>query len=170
VAGRRQRERLLRFAADFTPRMWAIESASGLGALLAQQLVAVGETELGLCATVPQGHPEAATPHGSIQQLDTYAIPEAQDPAYAAGFGDPSIHEVALDPEKPFAYFSYDAGGFRVATYNHDRLEEVGAFIDEGGNNFWAVEIWHDENGEKFVLASDRDFGLCIFQYPGPTS
>jgi transposase len=44
VADRRQRERLLRFAADFTPRMWAIESASGLGALLAQQLVAVGET------------------------------------------------------------------------------------------------------------------------------
>jgi Transposase len=44
VADRRQRERLLRFAGDFTPRMWAIESASGLGALLAQQLVAVGET------------------------------------------------------------------------------------------------------------------------------
>jgi hypothetical protein len=107
---------------------------------------------------------------GSIQQLDIYAIPEAQDPAYAAGFGDLSIHEVALDPEKPLAYFSYDAGGFRVATYNHDRVEEVGAFIDEGGNNFWAVEIWHDENGEKFVLASDRDFGLCIFQYPGRTS
>jgi transposase len=43
VADRRQRERLLCFAADFTPRTWAIESASGLGALLAQQLVAVGE-------------------------------------------------------------------------------------------------------------------------------
>jgi hypothetical protein len=44
VADRRQRDRLLRFAADFTPRTWAIESASGLGALLAQQLVAAGET------------------------------------------------------------------------------------------------------------------------------
>jgi transposase len=35
IADRRQRERLLRFAACFNPRMWAIESASGLGALLA---------------------------------------------------------------------------------------------------------------------------------------
>ena len=106
---------------------------------------------------------------GSIQQLDTYAIPEAQDPAYATGFGDLSVHEVALDPDTRLAYFSYYAGGFRVVNYNHDRLEEVGAFIDEGGNNFWGVEIWHDENGEKFVLASDRDFGLYIFQYTGPT-
>jgi hypothetical protein len=105
---------------------------------------------------------------GSIQQLDTYAIPEAQDPAFATGFGDLSIHEVAIDPDEKLAYFSYYAGGFRVASYNHDRLEEVGAFIDEGGNNFWGVEIWHDENGEKFVLASDRDFGLYIFQYTGP--
>jgi transposase len=44
VADRRQRERLLRFASDFVVRRWAIESASGLGALLARQLVAAGET------------------------------------------------------------------------------------------------------------------------------
>jgi transposase len=43
-ADRRQRDRLVEFAAGFTPRTWAIESASGLGALLAQQLVAAGET------------------------------------------------------------------------------------------------------------------------------
>jgi len=42
-ADRRQRERLLRFAAPFAPRSWAVEAASGLGALLAQQLVAAGE-------------------------------------------------------------------------------------------------------------------------------
>ncbi len=105
---------------------------------------------------------------GSIRQLDTYAIPEAQDRAFATGFGDLSVHEVAIDPDERLAYFSYYAGGFRVVTYNHDRLEEVGVFIDEGGNNFWGVEIWHDENGEKFVLASDRDFGLYIFRYTGP--
>jgi transposase len=44
VADRRQRDRLLEFAADLTPRTWAIEAASGLGALLAQQLVAAGES------------------------------------------------------------------------------------------------------------------------------
>lgn len=43
VADIRQRDRLLRFAAPFEPRTWAIESAAGLGALLAQQLVAAGE-------------------------------------------------------------------------------------------------------------------------------
>lgn len=44
VADRRQRDRLLRFAEPFTPRTWAVEAAGGLGALLAQQLVAAGET------------------------------------------------------------------------------------------------------------------------------
>ena len=42
-ADRRQRERLLEFAAPFTPRVWAVEGAAGHGALLAQQLVAAGE-------------------------------------------------------------------------------------------------------------------------------
>ena len=45
-ADRRQRDRLLSFAAPFEPRVWAIEAAGGLGALLAQQLVAAGETVL----------------------------------------------------------------------------------------------------------------------------
>lgn len=42
-ADRRQLERLLTFAAPFGERTWAIESAGGLGFLLAQQLVAAGE-------------------------------------------------------------------------------------------------------------------------------
>ena len=50
TADRRQRDRLLRFAAPFEPRTWAIEAAAGLGALLAQQLVAAGETVLGRAA------------------------------------------------------------------------------------------------------------------------
>jgi transposase len=39
----RQRERLLEWAARFEPRVWAVEGATGTGALLAQQLVASGE-------------------------------------------------------------------------------------------------------------------------------
>ena len=42
-ADRHQRERLLAWAAPFEPRTWAVEGASGLGAMLAQQLVAAGE-------------------------------------------------------------------------------------------------------------------------------
>ena len=43
-ADRRQHDRLLRWAAPFEPRLWAVEGATGHGALLAQQLVASGET------------------------------------------------------------------------------------------------------------------------------
>jgi transposase len=42
-ADRRQRQRLLEWAAPFEPRLWAVEGATGHGALLAQQLVAAGE-------------------------------------------------------------------------------------------------------------------------------
>ncbi len=102
---------------------------------------------------------------GSIASLDTFAIPESQDPAYAVGFGDLSVHEVALDPNprKKLAYVSYYAGGFRVLKYGPLGLRQVGAFIDEGGNNFWGVEV-HRIRGEQYVLASDRDFGLYIFK------
>src|SRR4051794_28660391 len=51
-AGRRQRDELVEFAARFEPRCWAIEGATGTGALLAQQLVAVGETVLDVPPTL----------------------------------------------------------------------------------------------------------------------
>jgi hypothetical protein len=101
---------------------------------------------------------------GSISQIDTYAIEESQDEAYAVGFGDLSVHEVAMDPDDRVAYLSYYAGGLRVVEYGPGGLEEVGVFIDEGGNNFWGVQV-HERDGETYVLASDRDFGLYVFQY-----
>jgi transposase len=42
-ADRQQRQRLLSWATGFMPRLWAVEGATGTGALLAQQLVAAGE-------------------------------------------------------------------------------------------------------------------------------
>jgi transposase len=42
-ADRDQRARLLAWAARFEPRIWAVEGATGMGAMLAQQLVAAGE-------------------------------------------------------------------------------------------------------------------------------
>jgi hypothetical protein len=105
---------------------------------------------------------------GSIRQIDTYSVPEAQDPAYARGFGDLSVHEVAMDPENNnTAYLSYYAAGLRVVKYGRNGIQEVGAFIDQGGNNFWGVEVWKDETGEQYVLASDRDYGLYVFHFDG---
>jgi len=104
---------------------------------------------------------------GSITQIDTYAIPESQDEDYAEGFGDLSVHEVAMDPDGEIAYLSYYSGGLRVVEYGRKGIKEVGAFIDNGGSNFWGVEIYQ-QGGEEYVLASDRDFGLYVFQYePG---
>jgi transposase len=51
-AGRHQRDELVAFAARFEPRCWAIEGASGMGALLAQQLVAAGELVLDVPPTL----------------------------------------------------------------------------------------------------------------------
>ncbi|GAA4057906.1 PA domain-containing protein [Agromyces indicus] len=102
----------------------------------------------------------------TMEDLDQYYVPESQDAAYASGFGDLSVHEIATDPDENLAYVSYYAAGFRVVEYDRATgLNEVGHFIEEGGNNFWGVEVHEHPNGEKYVLASDRDSGLYIFQY-----
>ncbi len=116
----------------------------------------------------------------TLTQIDTYAIEESLDPDYATGFGDLSVHEVAVDPKKKgLAYLSYYSGGLRVVEYGKDGLREVGSYIAEGGNNFWGVE-YHQlpmGNGKgkakggpasnDLILASDRDTGLWIFRYTG---
>jgi transposase len=51
-SGGHQAGTLLAWAAPFEGRTWAIESAGGLGYLLAQQLVAAGEVVVGVRATL----------------------------------------------------------------------------------------------------------------------
>jgi hypothetical protein len=103
----------------------------------------------------------------TMAEFDTYAIPEAHDPAFASGSGDLSVHEVATSHQQAdLAYYSYYAGGFRVTRIVDNELVEVGHFIDEGGNNFWGVQVF-EHQGREYVAASDRDFGLYIFRYTG---
>ena len=118
----------------------------------------------------------------TLQDLDTYVIPEAMDPAYASGYGDLSVHEVATDPTDPsLAYLSYYAGGLRAvqiqcanpADTATCELVEVGGYLAPEGNNFWGVEVIRnpDDNpnvtgDEVLILASDRDYGLYIFRDP----
>jgi hypothetical protein len=107
----------------------------------------------------------------TMADLDQYYIPESQDPDMAEGHGDLSVHEVATDPDADLAYISYYSGGLRVLKYRdaagNPDLTEAGAYIAEGGNNFWGVEVHKHPNGQKYVLASDRDSGVWIFQYTG---
>ncbi|HEX2069370.1 MAG TPA: CARDB domain-containing protein, partial [Actinomycetota bacterium] len=99
-----------------------------------------------------------------LPAIDHWALSESLDPTKAVGFGDLSIHEVAMDPDANVAYSSHYAGGFRVFAFDRTNgIREVGAFIDEGGSNFWGVEVLQHPTAGKIVLASDRDAGLYIF-------
>ena len=117
----------------------------------------------------------------TLTEVDTFAVPEATNPAFAEGFGDLSVHEVAVDPQDPtLAYLSYYDAGLRAvqiqcasADPSSCDLVEVGGFIDQpgsdnlGGNDFWGVETFVDEaTGDTIILASDRDTGLWIFRDP----
>ena len=105
---------------------------------------------------------------GKLRELDTYAIPKAHNPNFAVGYGDLSVHEVAMSERRnELAYFSYYSGGFRVARIEKDQLVERGHFIAPGGSNFWGVQVF-TKDGKEYVAASDRDFGLYIFEYTGP--
>lgn len=102
---------------------------------------------------------------GKLTEIDTYAIPEAHDPLFATGFGDLSVHEVAMSHvDNNLGYLSYYSGGFRVIEVDSTGITEVGHFIAPGGNNFWGVQVF-SHGGQEYVAASDRDFGLYIFQY-----
>jgi len=100
-------------------------------------------------------------------ELDTYAIPEAHNPRFAANRGALSVHEVATSAvDASLVYLSYYAGGFRVLQIQNNELVEVGSFIDRRGSNFWGVQVFSDNNTE-YVAASDIDYGLYIFKYTG---
>ena len=111
---------------------------------------------------------------GKVTRVDSYAIAEAKDPAFAFGFGDLSIHEFATDPSQNLAYSSYYAGGVRVFRFGASGLREVGHYIDDQGNNFWGIETFAANSeragnleGKRLFAGSDRDHGLWIFRYTG---
>ena len=103
-------------------------------------------------------------------EVDAFAIPEGLDPTKASGFGDLTIHEFAADPQENLAYAAYYAGGMRVFRFGPTGLEQTGAFIDADGSNFWGVEQFTTAQGRRLIAGSDRDFGLQIFCYTGPST
>ena len=108
--------------------------------------------------------------------LDTFAIPEAMNPAYASGFGDLSVHEVATDPtDASLAYLAYYSGGVRAvqiqcsgAATSTCTLVEVGGYLSPAGNDIWGIEVVADPRNpnEVLILASDRDYGLLVLRDP----
>jgi len=106
----------------------------------------------------------------TLQEIDTYAIAEGLDPAFATGFGSLSVHEVAADPEANLAYLSYYDAGLRVIKFDESGIQEVGHYINVNGNDFWGVQVFklpNDPTKQTYVAASDRNSGLWIFKYTG---
>jgi hypothetical protein len=106
----------------------------------------------------------------TLTEVDTFAIPEAMNPAYATGFGALSVHEVATEKtDASRAFLSYYAGGIRAlqiqCTVPSDastcRLVETGGYLDPKGNNFWGIETFV-RDGVTYAAGSDMDYGIFI--------
>ena len=107
----------------------------------------------------------------TLAELDQFYIAEASDPAHAVGSGDVDVHEVATGrgPDADLAYYAHYSGGIRVTTLGVSGIEEVGRFIDQGGNDLWGVELTGKfVNDRRVVAFSDRDYGLYLASYTGP--
>ena len=105
-----------------------------------------------------------------LTEVDTFAIPEAMNPAYATGFGALSVHEVATEKaDAKRAFLSYYAGGIRAIQIRCSspnnagtcRLAETGGYLDPKGNQFWGIETFV-RDGVTYAAGSDMDYGIFI--------
>ena len=120
--------------------------------------------------------------NASMEEIDAFAPPQTHDPAFAQGFGELTMHNVEADPTRDLAYISWYALGLRVLDFsactvrggdgsfdNQDQpgcVEQVGAFIDEGGNDFWGIHQALDHPTDPdLLLLSDRDRGLYLLKF-----
>lgn len=107
---------------------------------------------------------------GTLTEVDTFAIPEAMDPAFASGYGSLSVHEVATEKtDASRAFLSYYSGGIRAiqiqctdpSDVSSCRLVETGGYLDPHGNEFWGIETWV-RDGVVYAAGSDMDGGIFI--------
>ncbi len=110
-----------------------------------------------------------AAPASSTKSARRTRSRRASTSATSTDFGDLSIHEFATDPddEPRLRVLLLRRPARRRASATRG-IQEVGGYIDAGGNNFWGVEQFTAKSGERLIAASDRDFGLYIFRYTGP--
>ncbi|HEX6257529.1 MAG TPA: PA domain-containing protein [Euzebyales bacterium] len=128
----------------------------------------------------------------TLDELGYYAPAQVNDPAFAEGFGDLTMHNVEGDPDDPnVAYIAWYSLGMRVVELNTgadieppedetgaadweaatpavddyygNNVTEVGRWISPDGSNFWGVTVT-EIGGQEYILASDRNSGLHIFQ------
>lgn len=103
------------------------------------------------------------TDPANITELDGFATENVLVPPVG---GDRTMHNVVV--EGTTAYISWYAEGMRVVSFAGDILTETAHFVDTSaaGSNFWGVYLHHHPNGNTYILGSDRDTGLWIFDVP----
>ena len=103
-----------------------------------------------------------------MERIDSFAVPESLDPAYAFGYGDLSIHEFATDPDRNLAYTAYYAArsaGVQVRRVGHSR--KLAASSTRAATTSGASSSSRRPSGKRLIAASDRDHGLFLFEYTG---
>ncbi len=108
-----------------------------------------------------------------VTEVGRFAVPNVlKNPPLA---GNHTIHN--FEVEGNLAFIAWDASGIRVVNFSNPKEpREVALFLapdllDKEGRliaytDFWGVKI-HGINGERYILASDRNFGLYIFRFNG---
>ncbi len=123
----------------------------------------------------------------SLDEVGYYAPGQVNDPDYAIGFGDLTMHNVegnVNDADQAFvSWYSlgmrildvntgnsvrppdddWDGANAPTDDYYGENVTEVGRFIAPEGSNFWGV-TQTEIDGQQYVLGSDRNTGLWIFQ------
>jgi hypothetical protein len=124
----------------------------------------------------------------TLAETGYYAPGQVNDEDYATGFGDLTMHNVEGDQSVAGrAFISWYSLGMRVVEtgtgntvrppgddwdaatpavddYYGENVTEVGRWIAPEGSNFWGVHVT-EVNGTQYVLGSDRNTGLWVFQY-----
>lgn len=78
--------------------------------------------------------------------------------------GDRTMHNVVVDSGTR-AYISWYNEGMRVVDFAGDNLTEVGHWTQDG-SSFWGVYLHQHPNSNTYILGSDRNSGLWIFDTP----
>lgn len=135
--------------------------------------------------TIQVGQDGDSTTVDYLGEMGYYAPAEVADPDLATGAGDLTMHNLEIDPNNPDRMFiSWYSLGMRAVEWREGHLHtnsngegvmswnmhEVGRFIageeygESAGSNFWGVHVT-EINGETYILGSDRDTGLWVFQW-----
>jgi transposase len=142
-ATRRQVEQLVRWAEPFEKRRWAIESAGGMGYLLAQQLVARGEEVLDVPATLASRIRVLATGRSNKNDPnDAHSIAVAALRARSLRSVEPAEHSQVL---RLLAKRNVDLGSHRTRVVC--RLHALLAELAPGG----IAKEMYVSDGERFL-------------------